>query len=193
VRTALDVHRDLLARDVPHEIVRLGTRITCADELPQALGLTAGCLAVRMHVADRRGRPARLVAVLVPAGALPEPVALLRALDADAARPATTAEVNAATDSPEGLVCPVGLPPEVEVLADAAVGGTEVVYTATGEGGVALGVRTRDLLVAVGARAATLTPGPLPVPLPRYADIVDLDARVRTDAPAGRPDRRRRR
>jgi len=30
VRGALDVHRELLARDVPHEVVRLPSRVTSA-------------------------------------------------------------------------------------------------------------------------------------------------------------------
>jgi Cys-tRNA(Pro)/Cys-tRNA(Cys) deacylase len=178
VRTALDVHRDLLARDVPHEIVRLRQRVTTSDELPDALDLPTGCLAVRVYAAVRAGGRTAFVAVVVPAGAVPDPAALLGALGADSVRLATAAEVNAATDYPAELVSPVGLPADVEVLVDAAVGGSEVVYTAAGEGGVALGVRTRDLLVAVGAKAATLTPVRVPLPEPRYADIVDLDVDI---------------
>jgi hypothetical protein len=184
VRTALDVHRALLERGVAHEVVRLRTRITSADDLPSALGLGAdgGCLAVRLYavVPPPSGlggdAPPRWVAVLVPAGKLPDPVALLTALDAGCVRPATPAETNAVTGYADGLVSPADLPAGVEVLADAAVGATDVVYTAAGEGGVALGVRTRDLLVACGARAASLAPAPVPLPEPRFADIVDLDA-----------------
>jgi prolyl-tRNA editing enzyme YbaK/EbsC (Cys-tRNA(Pro) deacylase) len=103
-------------------------------------------------------------------------------------RAATAAETNAATGYPSGLVSPVALGPEVEVLADTALGATDVVYTAAGEGGLALGIRTRDLLVAVGARAASLTPLPLPVPRPRFADIVDLDrSELADDLETGRP------
>lgn len=177
MRTALDVHRDLLARDVPHEIVRLARRVVDADELPAALGLTAGCVVVRLY-AVTRPRGASWAAVLVPAGALPHPALLAEALGARAVRPATDEETNAVTGFQAGLVSPACLPDDVEVLADAAIGGEDVVYTAAGEGGVALGVRTRDLLVAVRARAATLSPARMPVPAPRYADIVDLDRRV---------------
>jgi prolyl-tRNA editing enzyme YbaK/EbsC (Cys-tRNA(Pro) deacylase) len=179
VRTALDVHRHLLAHDVPHEIVRLTRRIADADELPTALGLSAGCVAVRVYAVTRLNRThltsTSWAAVLVPAGAVPHPASLAQALAARDVRPATDEETNAVTGFPAGLVSPAALPDDVEVLADAAIGGTDVVYAAAGEGGVALGVRTRDLLVAVGARAATLSPAPVPVPAPRYADIVDLD------------------
>jgi hypothetical protein len=190
VRTALDVHRDLLAGAVQHEMVRLRGRITTADDLPEALELRDGCLAVRVYRVFREDQPPSLAAVLVPARAEPHEDALLRALDAEAVQRAGADDVNAATGYAADLVCPVGLPPEVEVLADAAVGGTDVVYTAAGEGGIALGIRTRDLLVATGAGAAALIPGPVAVPLPRYADIVDLDAEPRSSlAPAPRRDR----
>ncbi len=175
MRTALDVHQALLARDVPHEIVRLPARISGADELPDALGLPTGCVVVRVYAATRLGSlQPRFVAVVVPAGAVPDPAALLDALDAESVRPATAAEVNAVTGYPAELVSPVALPEDLEVLADAAIGCDDVVYASAGEGGVALAVRTRDLLVAVGARATALTPAPLPSTGPRYADIVDL-------------------
>lgn len=177
MKAALDVHRALLALDVPHEVVRLDTRVTCADELPRALGPDVRCLAVRCYHVTRDDRPAALVAVLVPAGETPAPGALLEALGARAVRPALPAEVNEATDCAAGLVCPVDLPPQVELLADAAVGSSDVVYTAIGEGGLALGIRTRDLLVTSRARVAVLTSAldPLADPLlDLSADVLDL-------------------
>lgn len=177
MRTALDVTQALLARAVPHEVVRLRRRITSADELPDALGLDGGCVAVRLLAVVRGGRRT-WTAVLVPSGAEPDAGALAAALGSTDVRPATAAETQAVTRFPAGLVSPAALPAGVEVVADAALGRTDVVYVAAGEGGVAVGVRTRDLLVAVGARAATLSPTPLPVPAPRYADIVELDRPV---------------
>jgi prolyl-tRNA editing enzyme YbaK/EbsC (Cys-tRNA(Pro) deacylase) len=159
VRGALDVHRELLARDVPHEVVRLPVRLASADDLPAALGLEHGCVAVRCYLVARADRSS-FAAVLVPAGAVPAPEALLDALAARSVRPARPEQVNAATDSTAGLVCPVGLPPEVEVLADAALERSPTSYCALGEGGVALGIRTPDLLEVTGARTAVLTTGP---------------------------------
>jgi prolyl-tRNA editing enzyme YbaK/EbsC (Cys-tRNA(Pro) deacylase) len=176
VRGALDVHQALLAADVPHEIVRLDTRITSADELPRALGLDAGCLAVRCYRATGDDGSDAFAAVLVPAGATPEPGALLLALAARAVRPALAGEVNLVTDCAAGLVTPVALPPQVVLLADAAVGGTDVVYTAVGEGGLALGIRTRDLLVTTGARVATLTSAPADTGA--WGPELDVDAGV---------------
>jgi prolyl-tRNA editing enzyme YbaK/EbsC (Cys-tRNA(Pro) deacylase) len=156
VRGALDVHRELLARDVPHEVVRLASRLASADDLPAVLGLEHGCVAVRCYLVERSGRCA-FAAVLVPAGAVPDPQALLDALAARSVRPARPAQVNATTDSAAGLVSPVGLPPDVEVLADAALERSPTSYCALGEGGVALGIRTADLLLVTGARTAVLT------------------------------------
>ena len=159
MRGALDVHRELLARDVPHEVVRLPSRVATADDLPVALGLELGCVAVRCYLVERSGRCSFAV-VLVPAGAVPGPESLLDALAARSVRPARPEQVNATTDYAAGLVCPVGLPADVEVLADAALERCPTSYCALGEGGVALGIRTRDLLDVVGARTAVLTDRP---------------------------------
>ena len=155
MRGALDVHRELLARDVPHEVVRLPTRLLSADDLPAALGLEHGCVAVRCYLVDGP-RGSSFAAVLVAAGAVPGPAALLDALSARSVRPARPEQVNAVTDCAAGLVCPVGLPPEVEVLADEAVRRSPTSYCALGEGGVALGIRTPDLLAVAGARTVPL-------------------------------------
>ncbi len=156
MKSALDVHRALLADGVPHEVVRLGSRITTADDLPRVLQLETGCVAVRCYLVEQPWRSS-FAAVLVPAGAAPEPARLLQALSARSIRPARPEQVNAVTDYAAGLVCPVGLPPDVEVLADEAVTRAPTSYCALGEGGVALGIRTPDLLAVTGARTATLT------------------------------------
>ena len=210
MRGALDVHRELLARGVPHEMVRLRRPVLSADDLPASLDLPArSCVAVRCYVAGDcpdAATPAtratavttvtpgadgatggRWVAAMVHAGVVPDPVALLDAVGARSLRAATGAEVNAVTDSAAGLVSPVGLPAEVALLADAALGEAEVLYCATGEGGVALGVRTHDLLRAVGPRVASLSGTPLTEAeragwdgVVALADVIDLDARTVT-------------
>jgi prolyl-tRNA editing enzyme YbaK/EbsC (Cys-tRNA(Pro) deacylase) len=157
MRGALDVHRDLLAQDVAHEVVRLRRPVVSADDLPEVLDLPASsCVAVRCYVVD-----GRTVAVMMQAGDVPDPAALLDALGACKARPATATEVNAATDFAAGLVSPVGLPPAVELLADRALDRDEVLYAPAGESGVVLAVRSRELLAATGARLVALSPQPL--------------------------------
>ncbi len=176
MRAALDVHRDLLARGVPHEVVRLRGRAASADDLPRLLDVETGCVAVRCYEVVRADARS-FAAVLVPAGTLPDPLALLEALDACTVRLAPDDVVNARTRYAAGLVSPVCLPDDVEVLADAALGAAEVIWCAVGEGGVALGIRTRDLLVASGARVAALTGH---ARLAETAEVLDLDARRRS-------------
>jgi len=177
VKSALDVHRTLLDRGVPHEVVRLRSRLGSADDLPRVLALERGCATVRCYVVERDGGTA-FAAVLVPSGLVPSPALLLEALDACTVRPARPEQVNAATDYAAELVSPVCLPPEVELLADTALTQDDVCYTALGEGGVALGIRTSDLLAATGARLVPLT-APLSgdaVEPPAAPRVVLLDA-----------------
>jgi Cys-tRNA(Pro)/Cys-tRNA(Cys) deacylase len=162
VKSALDVHRALLAAGVDHEMVRLPAPIAGADDLPQALTVDAtACVVVRCYRTTGPDGKHALCGVLVRAGDTPDPVSLLDAVGAVSVRPATAAEVNEATDYAAALVSPICLPDDVPLFADAAVGETEVVYAATGEGGVALGIRTHDLLIASHARVTNLTAGPL--------------------------------
>src|SRR3954471_22889975 len=152
MKDALAIHRELLARGVPHEIVRLRRIILSADELPDALGLPAGqCIAVRLYEADKD-----LVAVCVPAGAAPAPSPFLPARGARRIGIAPVDRINAETDFAGGLVAPLLLPDDVQVFADASLPAREVLYTPTGESGTALGIHSRDLLTVSGARVAPL-------------------------------------
>jgi prolyl-tRNA editing enzyme YbaK/EbsC (Cys-tRNA(Pro) deacylase) len=187
VKGALDVHRALLAAGVAHEVVQLDSRIATADELPRALGLASGCLVVRCYQVSRgtgeQTDPDTFAAVLVPAGRVPRTVPLLAALSARAVRPARPAEVNAVTEFAAELVSPVDLPPVVELVADAALQATDVVYTAVGEGGLALGIRTRDLLAVTRPQLAALTAPAPPAAMPGSQEpsgerevVLDLDS-----------------
>jgi len=180
MKDALAVHRDLLGRGIAHEIVRLSRAIVAADDLPDALGLPSHqCLAVRMYVAD-----GRLIAVCLPAGAVPSSAALREALGARRITAATANRVNVETDYTAGLVSPVLLPSDVPILVDSAFGASEVVYTPTGDSGTALGIHVRDLLVATRARVANLLTGGTPA----KRATIDLTEPAPT---AGRTRRRR--
>jgi len=149
---ALDVHRALLAREVPHEVVRLPRLVLSADEIPEVLDLPASrCVAVRLYLADDEP-----VAVIVRAGELPHPGAVLAAVGARTLRAARPEVVNRVTDFAAPLVCPVLLPESVIVLADSCVGHADVVYAPTGDGGTALGISSRWLLTSSGASVAEL-------------------------------------
>jgi len=171
MKDALDVHRSLLAREVPHEVVRLPRLVLSADEIPEALDLPVDrCVVTRIYHADDR-----LVAVLVRAGDQPHPAAVLASMDARTLRVATADVVNIHTDFAATLVCPVLLPPTMPVLADSCVGEHDVVYTATGDGGTALGIPSRALLTAAQAQVTELCVPDSPT-VDLTDDLLDLDA-----------------
>ncbi|HET7530299.1 MAG TPA: YbaK/EbsC family protein [Mycobacteriales bacterium] len=169
MKDALDVHRSLLAREVPHEVVRLPRMVLSADEIPDALGLPAErCVAVRLYRADEQ-----TAAVIVRAGEHPHPGAVLAALKARSLRVVRPDEVNALTDFAAPLVSPVLLPESVRVLADACVGHVDVVYAPTGDSGTVLGITSRWLLTASRASVAELCSPTAPT--------VDLDGELDGD------------
>jgi hypothetical protein len=166
VKSALDVHRTLLAAAVPHEMIRLRIPALCGDDLPRALAVPReSCAVVRCYRVTCQDGSTRVAAVMLRSGDTPDPASLLDAFRAVSVRPATGAEVNAATDFAAGLVSPICLPDDVLLLADAALGNRPthggVTYTPTGESGVALGIHTHDLLIASAARVTNLTAAPL--------------------------------
>ncbi len=154
MKGAVDVHRALLARDVPHEIVRLPRVVLTADEIPDVLGLPPSrCVTTRMYDADDQ-----LVAVVVRAGDIPHPDSVLAAAGARSLHPASPDTVNRVTDYAASLVCPLLLPPEVRVFADSCLSDVDVVYAPTGEGGTVLGIPLSALLVSAGARVDEFCP-----------------------------------
>lgn len=153
MRAALEIHRELLSRDVPHEVVRLRSGAVNADDLPRALGVApTSCVAVRCYVTDRG-----FVPVAVHAGVLPHPSAVLGATGATTLRIATADEISTATDYAAGLVSPLGLPAGLTLLVDAPLDTDGVLYCPAGEGGVALGIRSQVLLAATQARVSPLS------------------------------------
>lgn len=175
----LDLSRDLLAADVTHEFVRLPRRIVAAEELPAVLGV-GGESCVVVHVFEADARP---VAVALPAGFAASTSALVRALGVDDLVLAPPMVTNAATDFTAGLVAPIGLPEDLELLVDASLGTQQVLYTATGDGGTALKIPGPDLLRHVTARVdAFAAPHLVPVPGLRLASgrphggIADVEA-----------------
>jgi prolyl-tRNA editing enzyme YbaK/EbsC (Cys-tRNA(Pro) deacylase) len=170
MKGALDIHRELLARDVPHEIVRLPRIMLAADELPEILGLPpASCLVTRLYEVD-----SRLVAVMTTVDTHPHPQAILAAADGRRLRPASVQEVNAVTDFVFGLAPPLPLPADVPLFADARCGLCEVVYTPTGEAGTALGIRALDLLRVTGALVGQFATAPVFDDADLTADSLEL-------------------
>lgn len=163
----LDVHRWLLERSVPHEMVQLRRGLASDDDLPDVLGLPSEqCAVVRVLAVDGHDSSAgtsavAFVAALVPAGTWPSPSLLAAALSVVSLRRATSAETSAATDFAATLTSPVGLPGGIRLLVDSGLTRQSVLYAATGAPRVALGIRTADLLAASGTTPVDLAPGRL--------------------------------
>jgi len=153
----LDIHQYLLEHDVHHEIVRLPRPAASAEHLAEVLGVTPRrCLAIHpFHALTADGDV--LVLVMAPADeevSAATLVVALRELLRDQFGPdaglsvAGAALVSRRTDYIAGHLAPLLLPPDVIVvsvqgLLDLA---TSIIYTATGDGGTALGIAATDLL-----------------------------------------------
>ncbi len=149
----LDIHRDLLARDVPHEIVRLPRPVLHAAELPDVLDMPpAQCLVVSMFDAGTE-----LVATITTAGRLPSLSQVRAAVGRPSLAPASALRVNAITDYAASLVAPLLLPSSVTLLADSSVTTADVVYAPTGDCGTALGIAATHLLAVNGAAVGDLS------------------------------------
>jgi hypothetical protein len=153
----LDIHQYLLEHDVHHEIVRLPRPAASAAHLAEVLGVTPRrCLAIHpFHALSPDGDV--LVLVLAPADEQPTAATLVPALrdllhdrlgpDAELSV-AGAALVSGRTDYIAGHLAPLLLPADVIVVSTRGVLdlATSIIYTATGDGGTALGIGATDLL-----------------------------------------------
>jgi Cys-tRNA(Pro)/Cys-tRNA(Cys) deacylase len=153
----LDIHRYLLAHDVHHEIVRLPRPAASAQHLAEVLGLAPRrCLAIHpFHAMTADGDV--LVLVLAPADVQLDHPLLTRQLaevllcqlgPSTTFAPAGADLVSGRTDYLAGHLAPLLLPPDVHVVATQGVFelAASIVYTATGDGGTALGIAAADVL-----------------------------------------------
>jgi Cys-tRNA(Pro)/Cys-tRNA(Cys) deacylase len=159
---AMDVHRELLSREIPHEIFRLPRVVLNADELPDLLRVPANqCLGTRLYFVDERP-----IAVAVAAQRTPQPGAVLAALDGTTLRPATSQQTNELTRYAAGLVNAAHLPVGIPLYVDAEVDVSGTLYLPTGDTGTALGIPSRTFFRLTRARVAHLV----------EAEVIELPA-----------------
>jgi Cys-tRNA(Pro)/Cys-tRNA(Cys) deacylase len=179
----LDVHQYLVEHDVAHEIVRLPRPAVGAEHLAEVLGLSPRrCLAIYPFHAWTASADV-LVLLLTSADITVSAVPALGELIADRLGPSATLEAAGAelvsrhTDYLAGHVTPLMLPDDVVVVATSEVAelAMSIIYTATGDGGTALGISAADLLELSHAHV-------LPVPdLPSRATDLNSAAAISLD------------
>ena len=150
----LNVHQYLVEHDVAHEIVRLPRPAVGAENLAEVLGLSPRrCLAVHPFHAWTASADV-LVLLLASADLATHTLPALQQLIADRLGDDATLEVAGAelvsrhTDYLAGHVTPLMLPDDVIVVATPEVAdlAMSIIYTATGDGGTALGISAADLI-----------------------------------------------
>jgi Cys-tRNA(Pro)/Cys-tRNA(Cys) deacylase len=177
----LDIHQHLLAHDIRHEIVRVRRAAPTAAQLPDALSIgPERCVLAHLFVAsglvgaksgeeqlvlvlatadvdatDRRVVDAVQAYLLAHPGALRggrRPRKALR--QAITVVPAAPELVSSRTDYLASHLAPLLLPADVLVVAVPYLAelGSNIVYTATGDGGTALALRATDLVDASNAK-----------------------------------------
>lgn len=153
MKTAVDVHNYLVARDIPHELVGTSGRVQAPERWAAVLGLEPE--QVGKVVLYEREDERTLVAAAIPADRNPDPAGV-----AEAAGAGVTAVPGArATDLTEFFheaIPPVALPPGTRVLLDEGLASQEIVFLPGGEATSLLKIRPDDLLRATDGSVARL-------------------------------------
>jgi Cys-tRNA(Pro)/Cys-tRNA(Cys) deacylase len=149
MRTSVDVHNFLLERDVPHELVPVRGRLRSPDRVAAVLGLPPEQVG---RVTVLEGSRKNLVAVLVPAGRVPDLRRVAVAVPTPTLVELTADQVAERTDYLAEAVPPVGLPNGTRVIIDRTLADQEVLYFAGGEPSTMLKIRPADLVRAADAK-----------------------------------------
>jgi Cys-tRNA(Pro) deacylase len=149
VRSSDDVHDDLTARGVAHQIVDLPSSSRSAQLAADALGVgVAEVVKSLLFMLDDENP----VLALVTGDATVDVAALARETGASSVRLARAREVREATGYRPGAVPPCALATDVPVVADPGVFAPEVVYCGGGTTTTMLSIRSADLAVVLQPR-----------------------------------------
>jgi Cys-tRNA(Pro) deacylase len=156
VRSSDDVHDDLTARGVPHEIVELPSSSRTAQLAAEALGVGVAEVVKSLVFMLDDERP---LLALVSGDATVDVAALARETGASDVRLARAREVREVTGYRPGAVPPCALATDTPVVVDPGVFASEVVYCGGGTTTTMLSIRSDDL-------AGVLEPRVLPIAAP---------------------------
>lgn len=142
MRSCDDVHDELAAHDIPHEIVRLPSSTRSAPLAAEALGVDVGHVVKSLLFVLDEERP---VLALVTGDATVDAEVLASETGAAQIRLARTREVRSWTGYHPGGVSPCALATDVPVVADPGVFMPETVYCGGGTETTMLKIRSAHL------------------------------------------------
>lgn len=142
MRSGDDVHDELIARDIPHEILHLPSSSETAQLAAEALGVDVAHVVKSLLFVLDDERP---VLALVTGDATVDADALAREVGAARVRLARRREVREHTGYLPGAVPPCALAEELPIVADPGVFASEVVYCGGGTTSAMLRIRSADL------------------------------------------------
>lgn len=156
MRTSIDVHNFLLARDVPHELVPLRGRLRSPGRMARiaaVLGLPSDQVGKVILLEARK----RLVAVLVGSDREADLARVARAVPTPSLTEVPAERATELTEFLAEAVPPVALPEDTRVLIDRPLADQEVLYFAGGEATSMLKIRAADLIRTVDAKVARVS------------------------------------
>lgn len=152
MRSGDDVHGELAAKSIPHEILHLPSSSKTAQLAAEALGVDVGDV-VKSLLFMLDERP---VLALVTGDATVDADALSRESGAAQVRLARGQEVREHTGYAPGAVSPCALATQVPVVADPGVFAPEVVYCGGGTTSTMLRIRSADLAALLRPRTLSI-------------------------------------
>jgi len=152
VRSGDDVHGELAAKNIPHEILHLPSSSKTAQLAAEALGVDVGDV-VKSLLFMLDERP---VLALVTGDATVDADGLARESGAAQVRLARGQEVREHTGYAPGAVSPCALSTQVPVIADPGVFVPEVVYCGGGTTSTMLKIRSADLAALLRPRTLSI-------------------------------------
>jgi prolyl-tRNA editing enzyme YbaK/EbsC (Cys-tRNA(Pro) deacylase) len=153
VRTTVDVHNYLVARDIAHEMVSTRRRVRSPDQIAGVLGLEPeGVARVVLHESAEG-----LVAAIVRADRSPDPKLVAAAAGRDSLEEVTAERATELTEFLSEAMPPVALPEGTAVIVDQMLTDQPVLYFPGGEPTAVLKIRPPDLLAAAGAHTAEIS------------------------------------
>jgi prolyl-tRNA editing enzyme YbaK/EbsC (Cys-tRNA(Pro) deacylase) len=152
LRGSIEVHHYLVERSIPHEFYRLERPLRRIDEASAVLGLDPGIVVA----AELFESAAGYVLALTPASMCASADAVARAAGVRRVRAMSKARTAVLTGYMADWLPPVGHEIATRAVVERSLLGADVLYSAGGDPGVMIVMRSEDLVRATAAVPASL-------------------------------------